>query len=36
MGVPPMRLEISTGISGVDFEECFISRIVDTLDGYKK
>ena len=33
MGVPPMRLEISTSISGVDFEECFISRIVDALDG---
>ena len=33
MGVPPMRLEISTGISGVDFEECFASRIVDALDG---
>ena len=33
MGVPPMRLEISTGISGVEFEDCFASRIVDTLDG---
>ena len=33
MGLPPMRLEISTGVSGVDFEECFASRIVDTLDG---
>jgi hypothetical protein len=33
MGHPPMRLEISTGISGVEFEECYASRIVDTLDG---
>jgi len=33
MGVPPMRLEISTGISGVDFEECYASRVVDALDG---
>lgn len=33
MGGTPMRLEISTGISGVDFEECFASRIVDGLDG---
>jgi len=33
MGVPPMRLEISTGISGVNFEECYGSRIVDELDG---
>jgi hypothetical protein len=33
MGVPPMRLEISTGISGVDFEECYVNRIEDILDG---
>ncbi len=33
MGNPPMRLEISTGISGVEFEECYASRIVDNLDG---
>ena len=32
MGHPPMRLEISTGISGVEFEECFSSRVVDMLD----
>jgi phage replication-related protein YjqB (UPF0714/DUF867 family) len=33
MGVPPMQLEISTGISGVEFDECYASRIVDMLDG---
>ena len=33
MGNPPMRLEISTGISGVEFTACYASRIVDTLDG---
>jgi hypothetical protein len=33
MGVPPMRLEISTGISGVEFDECYANRIVDMLDG---
>ncbi len=33
MGNPPMRLEISTGISGVEFEESYNSRIVDILDG---
>ncbi len=33
MGVPPMRLAISTGISGVEFEECYASRIEDVLDG---
>ncbi len=33
MGFPPMRLEITTSISGVDFEECYHTRIVDKLDG---
>ncbi len=33
MGVPPIRLEISTSISGVEFEECYRTRIVDDLDG---
>ena len=33
MGIPPMRLEISTGISGVEFEECYTSRIVDKING---
>jgi predicted nucleotidyltransferase len=26
MGMPPMRLEIQTDISGVDFDECFSRR----------
>ncbi|MCB9134855.1 MAG: hypothetical protein H6636_05490 [Anaerolineales bacterium] len=33
MGVPPVRLEITTSISGVAFEECYPARIVDVLDG---
>ncbi len=33
MGHPPMRLEISAGISGVEFDECYASRITDILDG---
>jgi len=33
MGFPPMRLEITTSISGVEFDECYRSRIVDNLDG---
>jgi hypothetical protein len=33
MGLPPMRLEISTSISGVEFDECYQMRIVDKLDG---
>jgi predicted nucleotidyltransferase len=33
MGVPPVRLEITTSISGVEFDECYRTRIVDDLDG---
>ena len=33
MGVPPVRLEITTSISGVDFDECYQTRVVDELDG---
>lgn len=33
MGFPPMRLEITTSISGVAFDECYEERIVDELDG---
>jgi hypothetical protein len=33
MGVPPIRLEIFTTISGVKFEECYRERVVDKLDG---
>lgn len=33
MGVPPIRIEISTTISGVDFAECYQGRIIDEMDG---
>jgi hypothetical protein len=33
MGFPPLRLEISTSISGVDFDECYKTRTTDTIDG---
>jgi len=33
MGVPPVKLEISTSISGVEFDACFEKRIVAELDG---
>ena len=33
MGIAPMRIEILTTISGVDFEECFQQKIVDEIDG---
>jgi hypothetical protein len=33
MGVPPLRIEIVTGIDGVEFEECYTERITDSVDG---
>ena len=33
MGIPPMRIEILTSISGIEFDETYPSRIIDTLDG---
>ena len=35
MGVPPIKLEIVTSISGVEFDECYQERITDVLDGVK-
>jgi len=32
MGVPPLRIEVLTTISGVTFEACYAERIVDTID----
>ncbi|HVX84713.1 MAG TPA: DUF6036 family nucleotidyltransferase [Phycisphaerae bacterium] len=33
MGVPPYRIEISTEISGVTFEECYPRRVSAVVDG---
>jgi predicted nucleotidyltransferase len=33
MGVPPLRLEILTSISGVDFEECYARRELAKVEG---
>lgn len=33
MGMPPVRVEIATTISGVDFGQCYAERVVDVLDG---
>jgi hypothetical protein len=32
MGVPPLRIELLTGISGVRFEECYSRKIVAAID----
>lgn len=33
LGVPPMRIEILTGISGIAFDECYSQRVSDVIDG---
>jgi hypothetical protein len=33
MGVPPVRIEIMTSATGVDFNECYKKRKVSLLDG---
>lgn len=33
MGLPPVRIEILTTISGVSFEECYPHRISASIDG---
>jgi predicted nucleotidyltransferase len=35
MGVAPIRIEILTSISGVDFDECYQQKIVDVIDEIK-
>ena len=33
MGVPPVRIEILTSVSGVSFADCFRNRVVESLEG---
>jgi phage replication-related protein YjqB (UPF0714/DUF867 family) len=33
MGIPPMRIELATSISGVTFEDCYRERVGGVLDG---
>ncbi len=35
LGVPPVRIELATTVSGVNFSECYAERVVDVLDGVK-
>ena len=32
MGMPPMRIEVLTSISGVEFKECYETRIIEDWD----
>jgi hypothetical protein len=33
MGLPPIRIVVTTFIDGVEFQECYRDRITDELDG---
>lgn len=33
IGEPPLRIEVMTSVSGVDFDACYQKRIVETIDG---
>lgn len=33
MGLPPVRIELSTSVSGVNFSECYANKVIDTVDG---
>ena len=35
MGVPPVKIDILTTASGVGFEECYMERTQDILDGVR-
>lgn len=32
MGNPPLRIEILTTVSGIDFQDCYARRIIETID----
>ncbi|MFA5239008.1 MAG: hypothetical protein WC476_04770 [Phycisphaerae bacterium] len=32
MGIPPVRIELATTISGVDFNDCFVQRVIAEID----
>jgi len=33
MGIPPLRIEVLTAISGVSFEDCYAECVTDWFDG---
>jgi len=35
MGVPPLRIELLTTISGVDFKSCYADRLAEDIGGIK-
>ncbi|MEJ2647501.1 MAG: nucleotidyltransferase [Sedimentisphaerales bacterium] len=35
LGTPPVRIEISTSISGVNFDDCYAQKVIAEIDGEK-
>ena len=35
MGLPPFRIDVSNYIDGVNFDECYATRVIDEIDGVK-
>jgi len=35
IGVPPLRLEVMNGISGVSFDQCYVRRVEETIAGIR-
>jgi hypothetical protein len=35
MGVPPMRIEVLTSVSGVDFDTCYAEKVIERWDDAK-
>jgi hypothetical protein len=35
LGVPPVRIELATTVSGVNFSECYAERVEDVLEDVK-
>ncbi|MBN2541871.1 hypothetical protein JXI42_03315 [bacterium] len=35
MGFPPMRIEIFTSATGVDFKKCYKDRVIEEVEGVK-
>ena len=33
MGVSPIRIDVTTAISGVEFDQCYTDRVTDTIQG---
>ncbi|MBI4672523.1 MAG: hypothetical protein HY741_12770 [Chloroflexi bacterium] len=33
MGISPVKIDVTTTVSGVEFQECYAARQIETLDG---